>query len=256
VKPRFVEEVLGQSGSVYTYPTEVLKSSVCSSSTLKQLRGMMKGVVEYGTAKSIRTDAYQFAGKTGTAQIAMNAGGYGVSKRHYASFVGFFPFEEPRYSCIVTVSAPTIGGTGGGVAAAPVFKSISDRILAMEESLFPRFSSRFPNQKVAEVPVSKSGSAKALKVALREMDVDFNDDEVDSDWVSTQSAEDEVILKDRKQINGLVPNVLDMGLKDALFLLESAGLRVSVKGKGRVVSQSQMPGSKLVAGSRIEITLR
>jgi len=255
VKPRFVEEVLSQSGTVMSYPAEVIKSSVCSSTTLKQLRKMMKSVVEYGTAKNIRTDAYQIAGKTGTAQIAMNAGGYGVSKRHYASFVGFFPFEEPRYSCIVTISAPSIGGTGGGVAAAPVFKAISDRILAMEESLFPRFSSRFPDQKVLEVPVSKSGSAKALKVALREMDVDF-DDEADSDWVSTQSSEDEVVLKDRKLIDGLVPNVSDMGLKDALFLLESAGLRVSVKGKGRVVSQSLMPGSKLAQGSRIEIMLR
>ena len=256
VKPRFVEEVSSHGSVVLSFAPEVLNSSICSGSTLKKLRNMMKSVVEYGTAKGIKPEKYTMAGKTGTAQIAMNSGGYGVSKRHYASFVGFFPFEEPRYSCIVTISAPTIGATGGGAAAAPVFKAISDRVFAMEVDLFPAFEPLRGSQRPTEVPVSKSGSARSLKIALREMDIDFNDDDAESEWVSTASAEGEIVMKDRRLSEGLVPSVSDMGLKDALFLLESAGLRVGVRGKGRVVSQSLLPGSKVASGSRIEIELR
>ena len=255
VKPRFVESIIYQNRTEKTFGVEVLNNSICSSSTLKSIKSMLKAVVEYGTAKNIKSDKYEIAGKTGTAQIASGTGGYAVNKRHYASFAGFFPVDDPKYTCVVTIYAPTIGSTGGGAAAAPIFKSISDRIYAMEKSLFPDISTVEYNTDDL-VPVSKSGNVKNLKQALKGMDISYKDDAGKSEWGTAVTEGKNIIIKERDIKGGLIPDVKDMGLMDAVYLLESAGLSVNIKGKGRVVSQSPEAGAKINDGNRISIELK
>ena len=255
VKPRFVESIIYQDHTEKTFGVEVLNNSICNSSTLKSIKSMLKAVVEYGTAQNIKSDKYEIAGKTGTAQIASGSSGYTANKRHYASFAGFFPADDPKYTCVVTIYSPTIGSTGGGAAAAPVFKSISDRIFAMEKSFFPNIST-IGYDIEDSAPVSKSGSVKYLKQALKGMEVSYKDDGGKSEWGTTVTEGKDIFIKERVVTEGLIPDVRDMGLMDAVYLLESAGLSVNIKGKGRVVSQSLAPGIKINNGNRINIELR
>ena len=255
VKPRFVESIIYQNRTEETFGVEVLNNSICSAHTLKSIKSMLKAVVEYGTAKNIKSDKYEIAGKTGTAQIASGVGGYTVNKRHYASFAGFFPADDPKYTCVITIYAPSIGSTGGGAAAAPVFKSISDRIFAMEKNLFPDISTIGYNEEKT-APASKSGNIKDLKLAFKGMDISYKDDAGKSEWGTVVIEGEDIIIKERDISSGFIPDVRDMGLMDAVYLLESAGLSVNIKGKGRVISQSPVPGTKISNGGRINIELK
>ncbi|MDD4031620.1 MAG: penicillin-binding protein [Bacteroidales bacterium] len=253
VKPRFVKEIQKDGSTVESYPVEVLSYKICSSSTLKKITQMMEAVVEYGTAKAIRSKVYKIAGKTGTAQIAMGTGGYGDIKRHYASFAGFFPAEDPHYSCIVTVYAPANGAYAGAMAAAPVFREISDRIYATSYDLHATL--RKSGKDTVSLPTSKSGDYAALIKVLKSLDIPYDNNSDQKEWVNTHTGSEEIKITDRKVVKGLVPNVQDMGLKDALYLLESSGMRVQVRGSGRVRKQSVSPGMKVHKGNTIVIEL-
>jgi cell division protein FtsI (penicillin-binding protein 3) len=240
VKPHFAKELRRHGALEERKETEIIKSSIASQATIRKVKQMMEAVVNYGTAKRIKTDLYKIAGKTGTAQIANEKYGY-KDKQHYASFVGYFPADRPKYSCIVTVYAPTQNGTGGGVVAAPVFREISDKIFAadpdMSEILKPAKKGM-----MADVPFSKSGAYSDLLYVLDELNIPVKST-AKTDWVSTSSGEKGLSMEKRAINKKSVPNVVDMGLKDALFLLEGCGFQVSVRGRGRIVSQSIAAGS-------------
>jgi cell division protein FtsI (penicillin-binding protein 3) len=107
---------------------QVIKKQIATPATISNAKRMLEAVVEYGTAKQIKTDAYKIAGKTGTVQTSSN----GKDRQYYASFAGYFPADNPKYSCIVSIYAPTENGYGGGVVAAPVFREIADKIMNSE----------------------------------------------------------------------------------------------------------------------------
>ncbi|MDR1673436.1 MAG: transpeptidase family protein [Bacteroidales bacterium] len=241
VKPRFVKEFRRHGALDREQNVTVIKSSIASISTIRKVKKMMEAAVEYGTAKNIHTNYYPIAGKTGTAQIANGKYGFGNVKRHYASFVGYFPADRPKYSCIVTVYAPQ-NGTSGGTVSAPVFREIADKIYAadfdMQETLKPE-----KRGITADIPYSKSGFYDELYYVFKELEIPVVQETTKSKWVNATGEKDAVTLERRTVANNLVPNVVDMGLKDALFLLEQRGLQVSVRGRGRIVSQSLAPGS-------------
>jgi cell division protein FtsI (penicillin-binding protein 3) len=247
VKPRFVKHLSRHGTIERTGSTQVIKSSVCSASTNRKVKKMMEAVVEHGTAKGIKTDLYPIAGKSGTAQIANEKYGY-RDKKHYASFVGYFPADRPKYSCIVTVYAPTQNGTGGGAVAAPVFREIADKVFAADPDIHEVLK---PEKKgaMADIPYSKSGNYGDLSYIFKELKIPVRKKNIKAEWVSVNSGETQVEIEPADFNKTLVPDVVDMGLKDALFLLEDRGLRVSVRGKGRIVSQSVKPGSKAIPGS-------
>jgi cell division protein FtsI (penicillin-binding protein 3) len=254
VKPRFVRELQRHGAREAQKDVEVIKSSIASAATIRKVKQMMEAVVTYGTAKRIKTDLYKIAGKTGTAQIANEKYGYTKDKQHYATFVGYFPADRPKYSCIVTVYAPTVNGTGGGVVAAPVFREISDKIFAAD----PDMSDALKPEKrgmMADIPFSKSGSYSDLLYVLDELKIPVKEGIAKTDWVSATGGEKELRMEKRTINKKLVPNVVDMGLKDALFLLEECGLQVSVRGRGRIVSQSLTPGSEVVKNRAIVLQL-
>ena len=255
VKPRFVKKLTRHGTTEQNFDVQVIKSSIASASTIGKVKKMMEAVVEYGTAKRIKPDMYTIAGKSGTAQVANEKYGYRGDRKYYASFVGYFPADRPKYSCIVSIYAPTVNGTGGSVVSAPVFREIADKIYAadpdMRETLKPE-----KRGAMADVPTSKSGSFSDLSYVLKELNIPVEKGSGNPDWVTANTGDAKLELKPREMDKNLVPNVVDMGLKDALYLLEECGLRVSVRGRGRVVSQSVTPGSKVTPNGGIVLEMK
>lgn len=257
VRPRFVQGISRHGEMLETFDTEVIKSSICSRSTLRKVKELLEGVVEDGTAKNLRNDNYRIAGKTGTAQVAKGAGGYGTKGykgdeggvSYQASFVGYFPADEPLYSCIVVVNSPSNNVYYGNVLAGSVFKSISDRLYAASYKISDDYKEPEPLL-TDNMPFTKAGNLKELKRVLSKLDLDY-DDESNLDWVGVKVQKDEIEIVDRNTGKGLVPNVKGYGARDAVALLESLGLRVYVTGAGKVASQSKSPGARVRKGDTI-----
>ncbi len=251
VKPMFVKELRYHGKVVKRFETEVLESSVCSRSTLRKVRRMLEGVVENGTAKNLKNDQIAIAGKTGTNQIYNKEYGYKSDSEvsYQASFVGYFPADKPLYSCIVVVNSPSRDVYYGNMVAGPVFLEIARKVYATTTNM--HLAVREQKQGVADFPYSKDGNRDALRKVLSELDVPVANKNVHADWVNTEKKEDAIALEERQLIEGLVPNVVSMGARDAIYLCEKAGLRVKMRGYGSVRSQSIPPGNRARKGDQI-----
>jgi cell division protein FtsI (penicillin-binding protein 3) len=250
VKPIFLEEIRSHGKVTKRGKTEVLNNHICSRETLAQIKEMLEGVVENGTARNLANTHYRIAGKTGTAQL-LSEGSYSNS-RHQASFVGYFPADQPRYSCIVVVNAPSRDIYYGNVVAGPIFREITDRIYIREYELYERRTQLAGTS--PQAPYSKSGSIDALTASFEYLGLPLVD-QAEDPWVSTRSTPEGVLALSREISPQLVPNVLDMGLKDAVYLLESRGLKVEADGRGTVREQSQPPGSLIRKGSVVVLQM-
>lgn len=255
VRPMFTKEILSNGKVEKSFSTEVLKSSICSGKTLDIIKGMLLGVVENGTGKVVHSDAIPIAGKTGTAQIA--SGGVYRTSGHQVTFCGYFPADKPKYSCIVVIRRPRIGYASGGGMSGVVVKHIAEKIYANYMS----FDVKSIEQDSLAVftPIPKSGGKKDLKLVMNKLNIKSKeDDDLETDWILTDRTEsgNEVALKDLPLIEGLVPRVTGMGAKDAVFLMESVGLRVNLQGSGRVISQSISPGQRIAKGQTVLLTLK
>lgn len=253
VKPVFVEEICSHGKTIKRFDTEVLNNHICSRETLSQVRAMLEGVVDSGTARNLANSHYKIAGKTGTAQLALNKEGY-EEALYMASFAGYFPSDNPTYSCIVVVNARSKQIYYGNLVAGPIFRAITDRIYVREFEMQGEQEIQAGQQPV-QAPYSKSGSGDALKSAFDYLNLSLLPPEQDTRWVSTKSTSEGVILSSRPIPQELVPNVVDMGLKDALYLLESKGLRVAVDGRGTVRKQSILPGSRIRKGETVWLNM-
>ncbi|MGY3791281.1 penicillin-binding protein [Aquimarina sp. 433] len=215
VKPRFIKEVKAWDKTQEKYDKEVLNPAICSKETAKIVQEMMKNVVIRGTADNIHTDNFQIAGKTGTCW-----GNYGKDKeREYiSSFAGYFPAEDPRYSCIVVIHKPNKEkGYYGNIVAAPVFKTIALKVYN-------------------DIPVV---------------------DEVSADIVGSKEINEsyEGYFQKARKHKTIMPNVKGMPAMDVISLLENMGLKVEIKGSGTVKSQSIEPGTKVKNNQTIRIEL-
>jgi cell division protein FtsI (penicillin-binding protein 3) len=255
MQPHFVSRTSRNGRTLEEFKPKVMNDRIASKGTLDIVRGMLQGVVDSGTATNLRAAHFAIAGKTGTAQIARN-GSYkqhGVS--YQASFVGFFPADAPKYSCIVVVNGPTMSGYYGNVVAGPIFKEIADKIYSNRLEL--QSEQQLAVVSGPRTPVSLSGHAGDLRKAFDGLGLPMVQ-EGESQWVTTQAGDSTVVLKPRgipSDAMDLVPNVLGMGLKDALYLLENRGLRVRINGNGMVKRQSLSPGTRARQGSTILIEL-
>jgi cell division protein FtsI (penicillin-binding protein 3) len=253
MKPMFVDEVRHTGKIIKRFDPEVLNRSICSDQTLKIIKEMLEGVVENGTAKSIKTEHYPIAGKTGTAQVANTRRGYrgegGVAYR--ASFAGYFPADKPMFSMIVVIHNPKGWIFSGSQVAAPVFREIADKIYATQ-LIIPAGE---PMQPVlASLPLIRSGALEDLREIYAMFDCKLVYNKRDK-WANGQLQNDTVILKEKELIPNLVPDVTGMGLRDALYLLENSGLRVRFAGRGVVRTQSLRPGTRINQGAEIFIQL-
>lgn len=253
VKPFIVKEVRDNGALIERYGTEVIKSRIASRKTIRIAQDMLKGVCLYGTGKDIKSDYVTFAGKTGTARVATSNKGYSAGM-YLASFAGYFPADDPIYSLIVTFNNPR-GGYYGASVAGPVFKEIAERVysykvLAGEEEL-----EEIEQEDKIVLADIKKGSAENIEEVVDELDVKHVKGSPDTDWANVEVKDDKIYLTDNEIVEGTVPNVKGMGATSAVYLLESAGLRVIISGIGRVKKQSLNPGSKFKPGQTVFLTL-
>ncbi|MDZ7743831.1 MAG: penicillin-binding protein [Bacteroidota bacterium] len=251
VKPLFVEEVHQAGQRIRQFEPEVLNASFCSQSTIDSLKSLLEGVVERGTATRLNNSIYKIAGKTGTAQIADRNMGY--SKKIYnASFVGYFPADNPKYSCIVVVSKPSGGWYYGSSVAAPVFKEIADKVYSTQLDIH----SEPPGEsEQAKIPLFIAGNTKEIKKIIRDCNLKTDSINCNSDWSVLIPGSESAEVAPRYIKDGQVPNVIGMGAKDAIYILESLGLETRLKGMGKVKSQSLPAGSILKKGQKIYLEL-
>jgi cell division protein FtsI (penicillin-binding protein 3) len=251
VKPVFVKEIKQGGKLIKSFKTEVINKKICSQQTIDSLKSILEGVVQRGTASLVlKNTIYKIAGKTGTAQIANGKSGY--NKRNYnASFVGYFPADNPKYSCIVVVNNPTKGRIYGSSVAAPVFKEIADKVYATQLDIHAK-EDYWVNE--SNQVVRGKGKTSDLKVLYET----FNENTVleqYSSWSSFKADSTNIQLSALEFTNAKVPNVKGMGARDAIYLLEQMGLKVNAIGRGLVSSQSVRPGSKAKIGKQITLNL-
>jgi cell division protein FtsI (penicillin-binding protein 3) len=253
IKPIFVTAIRQADNSVKEFETEVINSKICSNSTLKKLKDLLEGVVENGTAKNLKNAHYKIAGKTGTAQILEN-GHY--TRKYITSFVGYFPAHAPKYSAIVVVKNPKGVYQYGNNVAGPVFKEITDNIYSRDIALHTAMAKGKPttDQKEKVFPVIRAGLQEDLNVITDELEIAVTG-ETEEEWVKAARNGNSVLWNKNVVSKERVPDVTGMTFRDALFLLESSGLRVIHQGIGRVKEQSLTPGVKVSKGSRIFIKL-
>ncbi|MGE5448331.1 MAG: penicillin-binding protein, partial [Bacteroidales bacterium] len=251
VKPKFIEEVREDGIPVRKFPTEVINPSICSKSTLSKAKGMLEGVCLYGTGKSLKNPYYTIAGKTGTAVIANENKGYktGGSKKYQASFVGYFPADNPKFTCIVVIVGPK-GKFYGGSVAGPVFRGIADKVYA--SYLEPAKDSIPPYN---EVPVVKPGLRSDVTLLSQELGFKTQSQNLTTERVAVTNDSMTVFVTGVSDMPGTVPEVIGMGADDAVYILEKAGLRTQINGFGRVYRQSLIPGMPFTKGETISLEL-
>jgi len=250
IKPIFVKSIKRADEEEETFTTEVINKSICSEKTLAKLKILLEGVVQRGTASNIKGTHYPIAGKTGTAQI-LEKGRY--TKKYITSFVGYFPADAPKYSAMVLIKNPRGWYQYGSSVSAPVFKEIADNIYARDINLHPAMLGKmYASQEV--LPVIRGGKQQELTMLCNALGIS-NHSQTEEEWVRSSRNGTGVNWRKSLTDKGYVPDVMGLTFRDALYLLENSGLRVSYEGKGRVVQQSLTAGARVGKGGRIYIKL-
>jgi len=250
IKPVFVTSVTQAEKATQEFETETLNSKICSNKTLSQLRLLLEGVVENGTAKNLKSAYYQIAGKTGTAVI-LKDGRY--EKKYITSFVGYFPAHAPKYSAIVLIKNPRGIYQYGNSVAGPVFKDIADNIYARDINIHQAMEKKRLNEP-GVFPTLRAGKQEELTMLSNELGVS-NHSATEEEWIKVAKNGNAVVWKKNMVIKDHVPDVIGMTFRDAIYLLEKSGLRVSYEGKGRVAEQSLSPGTRISKGNKIYLRL-
>lgn len=259
MKPRLVKKIIKDGETMEEFPTETLKKGVLARSTIKDLTKMLIEVVNAkdGTGGNAKTNNFVSAGKTGTARIAKN-GSYNYAPLEYLlSFCGFFPADEPEYTCIVQIvnnKRPISGGMTSGAA----FKEIAEKIMAKHERMPLEMGKDTINPLL---PAIKNGNMNAVSYLLDEMNINIETDysksyDEEPEWGTATREENGFLFEGIDTRSNFIPNVVGMGAKDAIYLMKRAGLRVQVNGYGRVASQSLRAGQKAQKGAFVTLTLK
>lgn len=261
VKPMFVREIREKGRTVQTFTPEVINPAIAKPETIAKAKRLLEGVVQNGTGKNLKNSVYPIAGKTGTAQIAKGKG-YGKDNRsvtYQASFVGYFPANQPKYTCIVIVNAPSGDVYYGGAVAGPIFKQIADRVFATELDIHKPVNESPASQ--SQVPLVKNGLSAPLMAAAKGLLLDIQNNSVNAQgaYVRAQQSDKNILVGnadvDKQLATGMMPDLTGMPASDVLFLLENRGYRVRLKGAGSVKKQSVAPGQPINKHTEILIEL-
>jgi len=257
VAPRLVTKVTREGELVEEIPVEVVRRHMCKDETLEKIRSMLELVVAEGTGKSAGSKHFTAAGKTGTAQTSQGSAGYRNGPRGYmVSFCGYFPADNPQYSCIVSIRNEG-GSAGGGTWAAPAFHEISEKVMASRNL---RDVHEAYDSTKQFIPKVLNGDLAKAGLVLKELGLKNHMSRVDrsipeSVWGSVSSDSGRYVMNIADYPNDVVPDVRGMGASDALYLLEKMGLRVSVTGVGKVRTQNPARNTRFRKGDRIQLTL-
>ncbi len=252
MKPYLVRDIKNSGKLVEHFKPTVISSRAISRNTINNVKSLLEGVVQRGTAKKLKSDFYRFAGKTGTAQ--MNYKSKQSKQQYQASFAGYFPAENPMYSCIVVVYDPKEHGYYGGTVAGPIFREIADKCYALNPKLKYPLNRHVANIEASKLPSWQVGYKRDLVTVAEEVSLPIQVKANDWAVFKTTERNDSLYLLDRRITEKVIPNVVGMGLKDALYLLENKGIKVRFKGKGRVKKQS-IRGGTAAKGQTIYLRL-
>jgi cell division protein FtsI (penicillin-binding protein 3) len=254
MKPRLVSEIRKNGLTYEKYEPVVIRENFLKPETIAKGRKLMEAVTTIGTGKkTFANSPYTAAGKTGTARIYEN--GHYLETAHRASFVGYFPADNPKYSCIVVINKARTFEAFGGKIAAPVFRDLANILFGTELDI-PHNGMGNDSSFVAQpwIPRIMSGESNALRRAMNHIQFPYAL-QTDAQYVSAEVLNGNITSSSKDAEGNKVPDVRGMGLTDALYALEKRGLKVSISGYGKVTSQSILPGTK-ANHQNIQITLR
>ena len=226
---------------------------LCSPETLAKVRKMLEGVVERGTASNIKNDMYKIAGKTGTSQKLID--GHYREGMYYTSFIGYFPAESPKYSCVVMIDNPRgvkQEALFASDASAPVFKEIADKIYACDIQMHKLLTKNntLPLKFTSQKHVAHTSDIKAICEEFGIEKLPANEG-----WATMEEHNGTIDFEEHHNPKSKVPDIRGMSLRDALYVLENKGFKVSHRGFGRVKSQSIPPGVVAAKNRKIDIVL-
>jgi len=260
MKPYLVNAIRDYGVDVKTIQPKVLVDKICSDETLAQVKECLKAVVDsaHGTGHKILSDnTYGIAGKTGTAVTALNNKGYNKGNKIYqASFMGYFPAGEPKYTIAVVIQNSNESKlVYGADVSGTVFKEISDRIYGryLSNKQFAATNNTDTTQ------YNFYGMKKELTSIFSFLQMPFTDSAANGDFRKTNMQNNFSFLNaplySSASSGSVTPNVVGMGLKDAVYLLENSGLKVTASGRGRVVNQSIAAATNFKKGQTISLLL-
>ena len=258
VKPKFVKSIMKDGQVIEEIPTEVLNPAIASPKTIEQIQVILEKVVSQGLGKPAGSKQFHVSGKTGTAQVSKGSGGYKSGTMQYlVSFCGYFPSEAPKYSCIVAIQKSGLPASGG-LMAGSVFSEIAERVYA--KHLAQDLQEAKDSTSVL-TPDVKHGNLANARYILDEIDITTTGvekhDESKPLWGDvTHHPNQDIALTPKEIGEKKVPKVIGMGAKDAVYLLESLGLKVHLSGMGKVRNQSIPAGNTLVKGKTIQLRLQ
>jgi cell division protein FtsI (penicillin-binding protein 3) len=258
MKPYLVNSVQYAGGIDRQNQPVVLMDKICSSETLDELKTCLEGVCLRGTAKSaFKNTFYPVAGKTGTALVANGNRGY-ADHIYQSSFVGYFPANHPRYTCIVVIkNKPFSKKYLGALVAGPVFREVADKLMSLD-ALSPdsnQLSSYTGLMKRDSTAYYYAGSSDEIKNIFYTLKMLYADSSHDKKWSGVYREKNQPVVKSKNEEQKLIPDVKGMGLKDALFLLESRDIRVATRGTGKVKQQSILPGTIVLRNQKLILDL-
>ncbi len=236
MRPYLVSEVIDNQGVVRKIKPKALNEQVCSPQTILHARELLEAVAERGTARKLKVDGLSFAGKTGTTKIYWDNS---ERKKYNASFAGYFPAKNPRYSVMVVVYDPAGLDYYGAKVAGPVFQNIMKRISGYEQ----RDIAQVEEQGLGP-GMASSGHKQDFKKVMEYMDVSYSETGKGS-WVNVNPREGEVELRSKAIKKDIIPDVRGKGLRDAMYILENVGVTVIAEGIGKVYKQSLSPGGRV-----------
>lgn len=253
MKPYLVNSIQQDGIPVRQFEPVVLDESICRPEVIKAAKESMEAVITEGTGRPTFKDMpFPIAGKTGTAHVA--DGNIKYSDGVYqASFVGYFPANDPQFSCIVVIrTKPHAAIHFGGLLAGPVFKEIATRLYAMyvDKKVPVKYE-----PKKDSTAFFYAGSTEDIRNVYKALNTSYTDSVGTGSWSNVYAVNYQPIMKSSTVKPQVMPNVRGMGLKDALNLLENLGVKVSVKGRGKVANQSIAPGAALAKGVAVVLEL-
>ncbi|MDD4420361.1 MAG: penicillin-binding protein [Bacteroidales bacterium] len=262
MKPYFIEDCEKDGEIVRQFKPQEISGSICSKETARTAKIALRGVVTEGTGRMLNNPNYEVSGKTGTARRAYG-GKQGYEKngmrRYQATFCGFFPSSDPIYTAIVILySGDTPGNFYGASQAGPVFKQIADFIYANSPEWNKVLDGKFVAQSGRHPSIAK-GRASASKIAVESLPI-ANKSVLLSKleahkWVNFKADSSSVFPVSFPIYKDSLVDVTDMGLKDAVFVLENQGYKVKFSGSGRIVAQSPASGTHAPKNTIINLQL-
>lgn len=251
--PRFVKAVMKDGAVIKEFEPVVLRERIAKETTIKKITTILEHVVSQGLGKKAGSQSFLVAGKTGTAQISKGAAGYKSGQMNYLlSFAGFFPAYEPRYSCIVCIQKSGLPASGGGMSGV-VFHDIAEGIMA--QSLKLEAADARDSLSIL-IPQVKNGNMLAASYVLDHLGI-----KQQSNWDGSylngnpiwghafESSGKTIALHRVPEVDkSIMPDVHGMGAKDAVYLIESRGVKVKLNGRGKVMEQSIGAGERIKKG--------